>query len=95
MAGSIEDRLTVIMPIPTDVAELLGLEFTVGKEAVIYGENPDDPDGEPTITLDAFASKLSVVKISGDGPVLVEILHHLAEEAERAWKREQERRAAT
>lgn len=92
MAPSIEDRLTVIMPLPNRVADELGLEFTLDREARIFGEDASDPAAEPTIVLDAFSQDLAVVKVAGHGPLLVELLLHLADEARRAWQKEQDRR---
>jgi hypothetical protein len=93
MAPSIEDRLTILLPIPAKIADDLGLEFSIGQEAIIQGEDPDDPDAKPEIVLDAFSMNLFVVKVAGHGPLLVEILQHLADEARRAWEKEKGRPA--
>lgn len=92
MAPSIEDRLTVLLPIPEAMAKEARLEFTIGQEAILSGVDPKDPDAVPTIVLDAYSQGLYVVKVAGDGPILLELLRHLADEAERAWEREKVRR---
>ena len=90
--AKIEDRLTVLLPLEQKIADELGLEMEVGDRATIFGQNPDDPNGEPMLILDAFSQGLLVVKVAGYGPMLISLLEHLAEEARRAWDREMEKR---
>lgn len=92
MAPSIDDRLTVLLPIPASVAAELGLEFEISSTATLHGANPEDPNERPTLVIDAFSQDLRVVKVAGHGPLLVDLLLHLASEAERAWRRERDRR---
>ena len=90
--AKIEDRLTVLLPMPAKMADELRLEFEIDERATLYGQDPDDPEAEPKLVLDAFSQGLKIVKVAGDGPLLVSILEHLAEEARRAWDREMAKR---